>query len=666
MSYEHAEIEYRNSQLKELNAQQVDNAQQIVDSTALLKDKIKGILAEFESIPEEIKGTKRIIGALNKDMDKLEKNKAILGKETNLNINASQTPKPTPPKKRDLDKLSNRQKKKYQQENDSYEEESKAYDDRMSARTNAMEGHLDKSLQAIEQARMRLEELSKKKEEYEEAKRREQTPQTNEAPKEDKSKESKEKSGSKTKDRGVWSGVAKAIGGTFRIALLPVTATLGVISGAVTGIWNSYLMSIVKTGALLGAIVLGFDWLQVTMELLRQEFEENMGVFKKGEVMDNALSSMVEMWNELKRYLGMDYNEKWVDNASKSFTTLLMEAFVSAMDLVTSGLTHVFYYLMAGLGNWLHSKFGIGDGNNTVASMRSEYVESFGDVNNKQITEDNYNDVIEARVGQKNQSVASMLREFNDPYRKIYENGDDAVNGFTKNKNLFWNPDSTIAGEWFTEIVKQYAKDFKGMNDADAKMASVDDISLRQEVYDSLKSLNETMKSNFKTQEDYQEFLKRMSNSVSSALRFTNESTVASFSETASKVGLIDEVAIRNEVVKHTEKNLRNNGDNLSPKGRMTLEAWEQNGTLEQAREHRLVHDYTVSQKHAIALEESASQNRFDVATALNNLAESIKENGNNNVNVTNINKATTVSSNTPSGGILAYGSGYSKYGFGR
>lgn len=655
-----------NAQLSYIADKQIEESMGILDATSNLRERMSSILKEFSELPTEIRGTKKLISQLNKDMVESEKLNKTLSDSRSSMMRENSKQRPQAPERKNVDELNPRQRKKYEREVADYENNVKIYEENIQKKSEGISSAMEKSFKLINDASNRLNSLQEIKNKHDE-KISKNNSGGGKSPNNQPSDTPKDEASQK---RSGWfkpmsAEIGKSVLGAMKIAMIPVTMPLNVISGMVSGIWNSHLASIAKTGALIGMVLWGFDWLQLAMEKVGKKLEKGMGDFsEKMTPMENTMKDIYILWESLKKYFDDDYQSKWLDNSKVGFLDLVSQAGALLMSLLKDGLSYLWSALIAQTKNAFHSMTGMGTGGHTAESV---YQESLENTNYKDtdINSRNYKEVNQARLSQEKSKMAGVIYEAGsskmdldaskrDMYTRIEEDDDRRVHTTNFGNRIDINQPNTI----LTDSVKAYNQNVLGMDPKEALEDAKINLEKREFIFDEMMKLQQHMLPFFDSQKDFFEFFEKYSkDGRASAMTKYGTNAVEHYDRYLSENGHVDEAKITQDVANKLSENLSLKND-LSPEDKMVLNGLKKNGFNVINPELKNLDSDTEKVKEELIKVDSMKSDKVvdkldDIMQAIQDYSKNMQGGGNVMISNSNTNN---ISQYTPTSQIEAFG----------
>lgn len=193
--------------------------------------------------------------------------------------------------------------------------------------------------------------------------------------------------------------ISSTMGSAFKVALLPVTMGFKTITGILSGFWNSYLMSMVKTVALIGAIIYALDWFQVSAYKWGKEIGDDLKSFTSEN--GNWYKTMISLTNMVES-VGQFFGSDGIGGVE----TTLGDIFVNAGNLLMTFMEEAWRNLLA----WIYNSIGWGDSNHTGESIRIDRIENEKyDIDRVRPTE--YQDYLDSHLYKTSRSLSGSTYE---------------------------------------------------------------------------------------------------------------------------------------------------------------------------------------------------------------------------------------------------------------
>jgi len=510
---------------------------------------------------------------------------------------------------------------------------------------------------ALADAKTNLDKLTNSMEEY---KREKETASEDTEHSSEKDK-AKSKGGILEKTKSLTSDVLSK---GFRVALLPVTASLGVISGAVTGIWNSHLMGVAKTAAMLSMLIIGFDIIKIGMENIRISMEDKLSTFGEGGQLTKGLTSLIEFWESAKKYFNSDYQSKWLDDSKVDFISLAKLAWQAGLDLFSDGLKYLWATLLAMTKNSLKIW---GTDHTTESELMLMSERNAKNISKSNIDIHNVDDYIHSKTRGEQSNIAKSVFRFQKNDMGNEKNREGAIDpSLHMHGGISGGLFSLDRGvDTLTDATKNYLMNTNSsLSEDEATKLAEYDVKTREIVYGKIDDFNKTLNNTFEDKDKLQEFLEIASESMIDARKFDRDMAVK-FEELASNSGLFLKEKIEYDGYSALKENIHKNGN---PTGIQLkkLDALEGAGVgVKPSLE-------TVGEGNEVFLKElyKGETEWEKLNETLTNFAKKVEANNSSGGDTTVIqnNNSSTISNSTPSGFIPVYGSagGFNNISFGQ
>lgn len=346
----------------------------------------KNMISKFEEV-DDISKTGETIRQLNDELVRLSETTKVLTKTVSDNANVLNH-RPTVDSKdfktlsqEEINSLSKKNRKLYREKREEIDSENEEFKSRAERSKTDTESHLKDSGYVLATTKVRMRKFQ---DEYNSLKGVDEPKQENtttddetKGKKPDNSEDKKEES--KLKKVGMF--FAKSVGTvmlfSLKTAFAPLNFFMKGIGGILSGIWNSMLMGIAKTVALIGALVMGFDWIKITLASWKHEMTADFKKFTdKNGSWAKAITKIVEFGEAVKQFLDPDYQSDIIDRSVDSWQDVAFKFGEMLVEVLKEGMIELWDGIAFGLNNALSAIPGFGALKHTEESWKEAKAKS--------------------------------------------------------------------------------------------------------------------------------------------------------------------------------------------------------------------------------------------------------------------------------------------------
>lgn len=495
------------------NLQKRDKLRDQVQVSKNLVGEMKNLRSVFkkhlDTISKEEKpdsNTEKLLKELNKEIETLKRTTRVMTNMQRHNIKRAEEYKKTVPTK--VSKDEDGKIKTITAPTKEDREKQEEFSRRSTNQISDMDRRLKSTLDVLANAKEKLSELTELNKKEEKPKETTQNDSRSEEEKKEEKKEKKEKSKDTKKSEKTtppaWlkffgKTIFSSIGTAFKVALLPVTMGFKTITGILSGFWNSYLMSMVKTIALIGAIIYAIDWFQISAYKWGKEMGSSMEAFtSENGAWYKTMTSLTNLVESIGQFFGTQ--------GEGSIEVTLNDIFINAGNLLMSFMEEAWRNLLAGIYN----KIGWGDSNHTGESIRIDKIEN-ENYNIDKVRPTEYQDYLDSHLYKTSRSLSGSTYELSH------------FNYFG-DKNSKTDRD-LAEGRYGHETLTKGIVDMltlQGMDEEEARHIATTDMEVRERFVREMREFFESVKTSLgpdSTDRDVMAFLNRSRYSTSQVVR---------------------------------------------------------------------------------------------------------------------------------------------------